>query len=215
MARRSFGFFYCCLMIHKKWLMFFGNLSFVCFLQFKVMFCFGFSLGLHPPFLGFTPRPFLMPFLLPSWRAVWSYRPHLEERDPIWDDGLSHSLFIRRSPSWGFLGFSSAVRQIPGDLCTAPGSFHYHPYLSTDMTDPTLRTSGFWLGTRTGAGGNARLTKIFFGRSPWLHGQQVLGFTQFLIQRILVCFIFCCSLWCPRECCLTYSSQSIVQHVCV
>ena len=58
--------------------------------------------------------------LLPSWRAVRSYRPHLEERDPIWGDDWSHSPFIRRSPNWGFLGFSSAVRQMPGDLCTAP-----------------------------------------------------------------------------------------------
>ena len=32
------------------------------------------------------PHPFLLPFLLPSWRAVRSYRPHLEERDPIWGD---------------------------------------------------------------------------------------------------------------------------------
>ena len=32
--------------------------------------------------------------------------------------------------------------------------------------------SGLWLGTRTGAGGTATLTESFFGRSPWLHGQQ-------------------------------------------
>ena len=32
------------------------------------------------------PRHFLISFLLPSWRAVRSYRPHLEERDPIWGD---------------------------------------------------------------------------------------------------------------------------------
>ena len=41
------------------------------------------------------------------------------------------------------------------------------------MTDETLGASGLWLGTRTGAGGTATLTKSFFGRSPWLHGQQV------------------------------------------
>ena len=63
---------------------------------------------------------FLLSFLLPSWRAVRSYRPHLELWDPIWGDDWSHSPFIRRSPSWGCLGFSSAVRQIPGDLRTAP-----------------------------------------------------------------------------------------------
>ena len=44
------------------------------------------------------------------------YRPRLEERDPIWGDDLSYSPFIRWSPSWGFLGFSSAVRQMPGDM---------------------------------------------------------------------------------------------------
>ena len=30
---------------------------------------------------------FLISFLLPSWRAVQFYRPHLEERDPIWRNG--------------------------------------------------------------------------------------------------------------------------------
>ena len=38
----------------------------------------------------------------------------------------------------------------------------------------TLGASGLWLGTRTGAGGTAAQAKSFFGRSPWLHGQQVL-----------------------------------------
>jgi hypothetical protein len=32
---------------------------------------------------------------------------------------IDHTAFIRWSPSWGFLGFSSVVRQMPGDLCTA------------------------------------------------------------------------------------------------
>ena len=70
----------------------------------------------------------ILSFLFPSWIAVRSYRFHLQERDPIWGDNWSHSPFIRRSPSWGFPGFSSAVRQMPWDLCTAPGIFHYHPY---------------------------------------------------------------------------------------
>ena len=48
--------------------------------------------------------------------------------------------------------------------------------LATDVTDATLGASGLWLGTRTGAGGTATLTKSFFGRSPWLHGQ--LGITS-------------------------------------
>ena len=67
----------------------------------------------------YPPCPFLLSFLLLSWRALRSYRPHLETKDPIWGDDWSHSLH-RRSPSWSFPEFSSAVRQMPGDLCTAP-----------------------------------------------------------------------------------------------
>ena len=40
------------------------------------------------------------------------------------------------------------------------------------MTDRTLGTSGLWLGTWIRAGGTATLIKSFFGRSPWLNGQQ-------------------------------------------
>ena len=47
---------------------------------------------------------FLLSSPFPSWHAVRSYWPHLEVRDPIWGDDLSHSLY-RRSPIWGFLGF--------------------------------------------------------------------------------------------------------------
>ena len=113
------------------------------------------------------PRPFLNPFLLPSWRAVRSYKPRLEERDPTWGDDWSHSSFIRRSPSWGFLGFSSAVRQMPGDLYTAPRIISLsHLSLATDVTDSTLGASGLWLGTRTGAGGTATLTESFFWPQP-------------------------------------------------
>ena len=43
------------------------------------------------------------------------------------------------------------------------------------MIDVKLGASGFWLGTRTGAGGTATLTKSFFGCNPWLHGQQSLS----------------------------------------
>ena len=64
---------------------------------------------------------------------------------------------------------------MPGDLCTAPRIISLSPLsLATDLTNETLGASGLWLGTRTGAGGTATLTKRFFGRSPWLHGQQVL-----------------------------------------
>ena len=34
------------------------------------------------------------------------------------------------------------------------------------MTDATLGASGLWLGTRTGAGGTATLTKRFFWPQP-------------------------------------------------
>ena len=59
------------------------------------------------------------------------------------------------------------------DLCTAPRIISLSPLsLATLATDATLGASGLWLGTRTGAGGTATLTEGFFGRSPWLHGQQ-------------------------------------------
>ena len=51
-----------------------------------------------------------------------------------------------------------AVRQMPGDLYTAPGIISLSPLsLATDMTDATVRASGIWLGTRTGAGGTITL----------------------------------------------------------
>ena len=65
---------------------------------------------------------------------------------------------------------------MPEDLCTVHGIISLSSLsLATDVTDVTLGASGLWLGTRTGAGGTATLTKRFFGRSPWLHGQQVKG----------------------------------------
>ena len=93
-----------------------------------------------------------------AWRVVRSYWRHLEEIDPIWGDDLTHSPFIRRPSSCGFLGFSSAVRQMPGDLCTAARIILLSPLsLATDVTDATLGASGLWLRTRTGAGGTATL----------------------------------------------------------
>ena len=60
---------------------------------------------------------------------------------------------------------------MPGDLCTAPRIISLSP-LSL-ATDVTLGASGLLLGTQTGAGGTATLTKsFFFGRSPWLHGNR-------------------------------------------
>ena len=54
-----------------------------------------------------------------------------------------------------FYGFSSAVRQMPGDLCTGPRVISLSP-LSL-ATDVTLGASGLWLGTWTGAGATATL----------------------------------------------------------
>ena len=64
-------------------------------------------------------------------------------------------------------GISLSVRQLPGDLCTAPRIIPLSPLsLATNVTDATLRLSDLWLGTRTRAGGTTTLTKRFFGRSP-------------------------------------------------
>ena len=45
------------------------------------------------------------------------------------------------------------------EICLQPPvSSHYHPYhLLTDVTDVTLGTSDYWLGTRTGASGTNML----------------------------------------------------------
>ena len=52
------------------------------------------------------PRPFLISFLLPSWRAVRSYRTHLEEMDPldVMTGGTAPS-------SEGFLGCKANIRR--------------------------------------------------------------------------------------------------------
>ena len=44
-----------------------------------------------------------------------------------------------------------------------------------DVTEVTLRPSGLRQGTWTGTGGTTTLPSSFFGCSPWLHGQQILG----------------------------------------
>ena len=126
------------------------------------------------------PRPLLSSFLLPSWRNMRSNRPHLEERDPIWGDNWSHSPFIRLSPSWSFLGFSSAVIQMPGNLCTAPRIIS----LATDVTNATLGASGLWLGTRTGAGGTA--TQTIYLETCSLYKWDIPIFIHFLWYRILI-----------------------------
>jgi hypothetical protein len=62
----------------------------------------------------------------------------------------------------------------PGDLCTAPRIISLSSLsLTTDVTDATIGASGLRLETRTGTGGTAPLLGSYFGRSPWLHGEQV------------------------------------------
>ena len=95
------------------------------------------------------------PFLLPSWRNLRSYRHHLEEWDPIWGDDWSHSPFIRRSPSWGFQGFSSAVNQMPGSVYSPQDHFIITLIIS-DRRD-WCDTRGKW---RDGG-------EVFFIRNSW------------------------------------------------
>ena len=50
-----------------------------------------------------------------------------------------------------------------------------HLSLATNVTEATLRASGLWLGTRTGAGGTTTLTKSFFWPqfiAPWTAGYE-------------------------------------------
>ena len=68
-----------------------------------------------------------------------------------------------------------------GDLCTAPYILSLSP-LSL-VIDVTLWANGFWLGTRTAAGGTATLTKSFFYRSPWRHGRQVFKLLVITLLR--------------------------------
>ena len=106
--------------------------------------------------------PFLLSFLLPLRHAVRAYWPHLEESDPIWSDDWSHSVH-RRSPSWGFPGFSLAAGQMPGDLCIVPD------IISSSLS---LADRWNWRDSRDRwslAGGTATIELGFFGRSPWLH----------------------------------------------
>ena len=97
----------------------------------------------HLSFPSFLAFPFLS--------CSRSYQPHFEEWEPIWGDDWLHSPFIRWSPSWDFRGFSLAVRQMPGDICTVSGCISLSPLsLATNMT---LGANGLWLGTQTGVGG--------------------------------------------------------------
>jgi hypothetical protein len=124
--------------------------------------------GITPSSPSFLPSPFMTccAILLTSFGG----------KGPIWGDDWSHSPFIRRSPSWDFLGFSSAVRQMP-DLWTAPRIISLSRLsLATDVTDATLRSSGLWLGTRTGAGGIATRTESFLAAAHGSMDNRSLNF---------------------------------------
>ena len=72
---------------------------------------------------------------------------------------------------------------MPGDLCTALRIISLLPLsLETDVTDATLGVSSLWLGTRTGPGGTATLLS-YFGRNPWLHGQQVCEDSLLIVTK--------------------------------
>ena len=81
--------------------------------------------------------------------------------------------FFGRSSSLGFRGFSSALRQMPGDLYTVPGIISLSSLsLATYVTDVALGASGLWLGARTVAAGTATLAWSSFFHCVWLHERQ-------------------------------------------
>ena len=127
----------------------------------------------NPVLLNPMPSPSCPSFLYsPFLTCCAIYRPCLEERGPIWGYYWSHSPFIRLSPSW----FSSAVRQMQGDLSTAPGSFHYHPY----HYGPTRLTchSGKWTLARNPDKNwwHRHILKLFWSQpmAPWTTGYVLL-----------------------------------------
>ena len=72
-------------------------------------------------------------------------------------DGLLAEVF------WSFLSRKANARK----------SLHSpRDHLLPPLTLTTDEASSLWLGTPTGAGGTVTLVKNFFGRIPWLHGQQ-------------------------------------------
>ena len=78
-----------------------------------------------------------------------------------------------------------------GDLFTAPSIISVSPLsLATDVTDATLGANVLWLEARAGAGGIATLASSFFGRSPWLHGQQVDIFYHIQNSSFLIAYYY-------------------------
>ena len=116
------------------------------------------------------PPPFLISFLLPSWRAVQSYRPHLEERDPILGDDWSHN------PSSD--GILAEVFRCKAIARRSVHSSQNHLIITLVISDRSdwRDTRGKWpLARNPDRNWWHRHTnwKFFFGRSLWLHGQQL------------------------------------------
>ena len=127
----------------------------------------------------------------------------------IWGEQWSHSPFIRRSHSWGFLGFSCEVN--------ARRSMHSpQDHFIITLIMMTLGASGLWLGTQTEAGCIVPLTESFFGRCPWPHGQQVPDLLTINCDDLLINAVRCIchtSIFptitltssCRSSCCLRYA----------
>ena len=123
---------------------------------------------------GDPPRPFLISFLLHYWRAVQSYRPHLEERDTTWDDDWSRSPFFRRSPSWRFLGVFLGCK---ANAITSVHSLQDHIIITLIISEWSDRryTQGKWpLARDPDRSWWHRHTSLKLSYcSPWVHGQQL------------------------------------------
>ena len=115
----------------------------------------------------------LLSFLLPSWRTVRYYRPHLEERDPIWDDDWSYGPFIRRSPSWGFPIFLSCKENARRSVHSPQDHFIITLSLATEVTDATLGASGPLVRISDRSWWHRHTDKVFWSQPmpPWTTGR--------------------------------------------
>ena len=136
-------------------------------------------------------RTYIKPSLFPSFSL---HDVLCDPSDLVWRKGTAFEAMIGRiapswqSASWGFLGFSSAERQMPPDLCKTPRIISLSPLsLVTDVTDTTLGASGLWLGTRTGASGTATLTEKFFWPQPMVPLSTGLWVTWISLQKHVAC----------------------------
>ena len=123
------------------------------------------------------PRPFLISFLLSSWRAVRSYRPHLEERDPIW------AMTGRTAPSSDGLLAEIFLGQ---EICAQPPGDHFIITLIISDRHDWRDTRGKWSRARNPdrSWWHCHTSLKLFGRSPWLHGQHDF-FPSFSLPHVL------------------------------